>query len=101
MSWHSANPENGHLRSMDPADFAALVAGAAPPVEFVNLQYKARAEDLAALQDIAPVAQTGVEVFDDLCGMARLIETCVISWRRSTTRRCIWPVRFREIPLHF
>lgn len=78
VSWHSANPENGHLRSMDPADFAALVAGVAPPVEFVNLQYKAGAEDLAALQDIAPVAQTGVEVFDDLCGMARLIETCDI-----------------------
>ncbi len=78
LSWYSSNPENGALRSLTPADFAFIKHATDRPVRIVNLQYNPSAEDVASLQGLGfdVVDLAGLNVFDDLAGMAALITSC-------------------------
>lgn len=86
ISWRSSNAAVGELKSMSLPDLAGLIA--LPGVRCVDLQYGDTSAEHQALQRDAGLTITRVETidnFNDIDGLAALIEACDIVVSVSNT----------------
>jgi hypothetical protein len=78
LSWRSASAETGAVRSVSLKELVGALGGV-EGVRFVNLQYGAVGEELAALREesgVEVLSHAGIDNREDLEGLAGLIEGC-------------------------